>query len=107
MQIHGIDALEVLLLGFVEVLLRTGYACRTYHIDESVGIAVDKPYAFLRRFGRYHHDATQIVTVGKGLYLIEIVVERKVRDYESRNAALYTTLTEALISVVQDVLRRI
>lgn len=94
-QIHGIDTLEVLLLGFVEILLRTGYACRTYHIDESVGVTVDKSDALFRCLWRYHHDATQIVAVGKRLYLAEIVIEGQVGDDESRDSALHTTLAEA------------
>ena len=44
-QVHGIDALEILLFRLVKRFLRPCGAGGTYHIDETVRMLVNEPYA--------------------------------------------------------------
>ena len=46
-QVHRVDATEILLFGIVETLLGTCDGGRRNHIDEAVGIVVDKADALL------------------------------------------------------------
>lgn len=75
-QMHGVDALEVSLLLSIELLLYPCGGCRRNHIDKSVGMLVDESDAFVARFGCDEHDDSQVITVGDGFVVGEIVFER-------------------------------
>ena len=47
-QIHGVNPIEIGLFYGVEFLLCAGGRSRRDHVDKAVGVAVDKPDAFLR-----------------------------------------------------------
>ena len=101
-QVHRVDVPEVLLFRFVKTLLCSCDACRTHHIDETIGVVVYESYALLTCLWGYHHYDAQVVAVGNGFHYLQIVVERQVWDDGTRGSALHATLAETFYSVVHD-----
>ena len=101
-EVHGIDAAEVGLLGIIEMLLGTGDGGAGDHVDEAIGIVVDEADAFLRGLGSDEHDDAEIIAVGKGLDLAEVVIEGEVGDNHATDACFSTGPTKGLYTIVED-----
>lgn len=95
-QIHGVNPIEIGLFYGVEFLLCAGGRSRRDHVDKAVGVAVDKPDAFLRGLRGYQHDDAQPVAVSYRFVGLEIVFEREVGDYHAVDAGLGTFSAELL-----------
>ena len=101
-EVHGVDAAEVGLLGVVEALLGTGYGGGGDHVDEAVGVVVDEADAVVGGLGGDEHDDAEVVLVGDGLHLSEVVVEGEVGDDHAGDAGFGAALAEGLDAVVED-----
>ena len=96
------DMTEVGLFLLIEVLLSTCDAGRAHHIDKAIGMVIDEPDTLLTRLRSYHHDHPQIIFVGNGFHIIQIIGKGKVGNNHSRHATLHTLLTELLYTVVKN-----
>ena len=101
-QLHRVDSAEVGLLLLVEGALRPRDGGRGHHVDEAVGVGVDEADAFVGGFGSDEHDDSEVVAVGHGLHLCQIVLKGQVGDNHARNAAVGAGLAEGVDAVVQD-----
>ena len=86
----------------VEGFLRPGNGGGGHHIDEAVGVIVDKTDALLTGLGGDEHDDAQVVTIGDGFHDVQIVVEGQVGDDGSADTSLNATFAKGLDTVVQD-----
>ncbi len=101
-QLHRIDAFKVSLFLLVEFLLSPRCSSRRHHVDESVGVFVDKADAFVARFGGDEHDDAQVVAVGNRFVGLKIVLERQVGNDDTVDANLVATLAERLETKLHD-----
>ena len=101
-QVHLVDTMEVGLLGIIEGVLRTCDGSGGYHIDEAVGIVVDEADALIAGFGSDEHDDPEVITVGDGFDLREVIVEGKVRDDDARDSCCGSVSAEAFDAIVED-----
>ena len=101
-EVHVVDAVEVGLFLGVEFFLGACCGGGGYHIDESVGVVVDEADAFFACFWGDEHDDFEVVLIGNGLIVIEIVFEWEVGDYHAVDAACYTMVTEAFEAEMED-----
>ena len=102
LQLHGGDAVEVGLLGFVKGGLRAGGGGGADHIDEAVGVLVDEADALVAGLGCNQHDDAEVVAVGHGFVRVEVVAEWQVGNDHAVDAHLCATLAEWLESEVHD-----
>ena len=101
-QVHGVDLTEISLLLVIETFLGTGDRGRRHHVDKTIGMVVDESDSFLAGLRGDEHDDTQVVLVGNGLDLVQIVIEGQVGDDGAADTGLDTTLTEGLDAIMQD-----
>ena len=66
---------EISQLGIAETALGARDACRTDHVDESIGMLIDETDALLAGFWRNHHDDTDVILVGYGFYHLQIIIK--------------------------------
>ena len=102
LEVHSLDAREVGLLLVAEGLLGTGGGGGGDHVDEAVGVVVDEADALIARFGGDEHDDADVVAVGNGLVLFQIVLEGEVGDDDSVDAHFHAALTELLEAELHD-----
>src|SRR5574344_932602 len=100
MQVHSIDALEILLFGIVEIFLCSGYACARHHIYEAAGMFVNETNAFFACLRGDEHYYAYVVFVGNGFECLHIVLEREVWYYSPADVALHTTFAELLYAIL-------
>ena len=101
-QVHLVDAPEVLLLLLVETLLGPGDGSRRYHVDEPVGMVVNEADALLTGLGGDEHDDAQVVAVGHGFDDFLVVLEGKVRNDHTADTTLHARLAEGLYAILHD-----
>ena len=75
-----IRGLRRCLFLFIERFLCTRDGSRRNHIDETIGVVIDKADALLGCFWGYQHDDTQVVFVGNGFDNVLVILEGQVGD---------------------------
>ena len=99
---HVVDPLEIGLFLFIERFLCTRDGSRRNHIDETIGVVIDKADALLGCFWSYQHDDTHVVFIGNGFNNILIVLEGQVGDDGSTDTTFHTTLAKCFNAIVHD-----
>ena len=101
-QLHGFDAAEVGQFLLVEVFLCAGNGCRRYHIDKTVGVVIDEPYALLARFGGDEHNHLYAVCLGRSLEIIHEILERQVGNDDTVDATFPAAAAEVFEPELHD-----
>ena len=90
LQSHGFYVAEVSLPLLVEVFLCAGDSCRRYHVDKSIGMIVDKAYAFFARFGSDEHYHFQVMAFGNFFIVLDVFFKRQIRNNDTVDTAFPT-----------------
>ena len=90
------------MLLIVKTLLCTRDGSRRNHIDEAIGMVVNKTDALLAGLRGDEHDDAQVVLVCNGFHDVQIVIEGQVGNDGTTDAGLDTTLAKSLNTIVKD-----